>query len=58
MSILPDMVVEDDQSFFIAVSDINEPTGFIRSGIIIADTSATVTVKDDDTGKEHFSTGG
>ncbi|KAJ8022638.1 Hemicentin-1 [Holothuria leucospilota] len=49
VSILPDIIVEDDQSFTIGVSDIDEPIGFIRSGIITADSSATVTVKDDDT---------
>ncbi|KAJ8022639.1 hypothetical protein HOLleu_37599 [Holothuria leucospilota] len=51
VEILSDMTVEDDQSFMIAVSNVDEPTGFIRSGIITADSSATVTIKDDDTGK-------
>ncbi|KAJ8022640.1 Fibulin-1 [Holothuria leucospilota] len=48
VSILDDMIVEDDQSFTIGVTDISEPIGFIRSGIITSDSSVTVTIKDDD----------
>ena len=53
--IVDDTIVEDDQSFCIEFTGVNEPSGFSRTDAIEVITStSTVTIKDDDSGMLTF----
>ncbi|KAJ8022324.1 hypothetical protein HOLleu_37188 [Holothuria leucospilota] len=49
-SILDDSTVEDDETFFITVSNIGFPVGFVNTDGVVWEGTQTVTVKDEDSG--------